>query len=229
MSYLKERMIQYREKEHKIELLEEQIKDIQDTMIKPKKKSQEKEESELRILGKETFDFRLGDLIRSLSELTGIEEEKMYIKIDYNDIWTMEDYKPIDFYKRGKKPLLRLTIASRKPHTFSLEKPKDNDFQYNFFFQSDFYELQADGRSLLEHSYTIKDCFDSISNLRIQTSLYISENQKEDIICHLKLKDLASSIDYNNHFPKDLLLQAVENIEVLKSKNARVKIKQLKI
>lgn len=229
MSYLKDRMNEYREKEFEIAVLEEQIKSIQENQILPIRKNQKKEKEELEELGKETFDFRLGDLIKSLSKLSGIEEESIYVHIDYNDIWTMKNFQPIDFYNRAKKPLLRLTIASRKPYTFSFTKPKENDFQYNFFFESDFQELQGDGHSLLEHSYTLRERFDGISKSKIQTSLYISDDNKEDIICHLNLRDLASSIEYKNHFPNDLLLEAIENIEKDKGENAIKKIKQLKI
>lgn len=229
MSYLIDRIKNYREKEQEIELMSEQIKEIQDKIISPINIEQEKEKKELEKLGNETFHFRLGDLIKSLSELTGIEEEKIYIHIDYNDIWIMKNSSVVDFDKREKKPLIHLIIASRKPHTFSVEKRNTHDFQYNFFFQSDFNEIQADGCTLLEHSYTIKDRFDGMSNLNIQTSLYLSNNHKEDIICHLQLKDLASSCENNNHFPKDLLLKAIQNIEKSKREKATKKVKQLKI
>lgn len=229
MSYLIDRINNFREKEQEIELISEQIKEIQDKIISPINIKQEKEKKELEKIGNEIFHFRLGDLIKSLSELTGIEEEMIYVHIDYNDIWIMKNSHLVDFEKREKKPLLHLIIASRKPHTFSIEKRSSHDFQYNFFFQSDFNEIQEDGRTLLEHSYTIKDRFDGMSNVNIQTSLYLSNNHKEDIICHLQLKDLASSFENKNHFPKDLLIEAIENIEKSKRENAIEKIKQLKI
>ena len=228
MSYLEESVKEFKEKEFEIKIIEDRIREIERTMILPLKEEEKRIRAEKEVLGQEKFDIRLGDLMDELSLLTGIPKEEMYVYLDFNNIWTIEDYKPVDFYKREKNPYLNLTLASRPPHTFSIEDRQPNDFNYYFSFQSDFDEVQADGKTLLEHSYTKRGHCDRLPWLRIETSLYLKDSHKEDIVCHLKLWDLASSFEHNHHFPKDLFLRALQNHEEHKNDNSKENIKQLK-
>ncbi len=229
MSNLEESVKEFKGKENEIAEIEDRIREIERTMIEPLKEAKKRIIQEKEKIGKEIFDIRLGDLMDELSLLTGIPKEEMYLDLDFNNIWTIKDYKPIDFYKREKKPYLRLTIASRKPSNISSENLEQNDFQYFFSFQSDFDEIQADGESLLDHSYVIRGHCDGLPWLRLESSLYLSKYHIEDIICHLNLYGLASSFEHQDHFPKDLFLEALKNYEKHKREKAKEKIKQLKI
>lgn len=229
MSNLEESVKSFKEKEREIEIIDNIIREIERTIIDPLKEEKERIIEEQEMLGKDSFDIRLGDLMDELSALTAIPKEKMYVDIDFNNIWTIEDYKPVDFYKREKKPFIKLTLASRPPQSFSIKEREINDFNYYLLFQSDFDETQADGKSLLEHSYTVRGRCEEIPCMRIETSLYLKDFNKEDIICHLKIRDLSSSFEHSQHFPKDLFLKALQNYEKRKREEQKPKIKQLKI
>ena len=84
-------------------------------------------------------------------------------------------------------------------------------------FESDFNEPQADGKTLLDHSYTFKNYSDDLS----WPSLYIEKEDIMDILCHYKLSELAK---LNMNSNKNLLEEAIDNY-IKKQERNKLKLK----
>lgn len=227
---MESRIKEYKDKEQEIDELDERIRELERRIILPLKREQEVCKKELQEIGKSSiFSISIQDLVRELSDLTGIPEEEIYVEVDYFEICTAEDYKKEDFLKQENKPLVKLIICSRNAYNMSNNNPQPGDFYYHLTFISDFNELQADGKSLMDHSYIISD-YGSLGSEHIKlTSLYIKKEDIMSIICHLNLNNIATSHEERYYYPKDLLAQAIENNERRKKEEAMAKIKRLVI
>lgn len=228
---LAEKMKAFEDKELERKQVDEEIHRLEQTLIQPLKDKRKIVTKELESLGQlSTINISVRDLIREISELTGISPEEIFVELDYFGIWSTKDYQKEDFVKNAKKPQLKLMLSNKRLHGGTIQNElKEGDFYYFLTFLSDFYEPQADGKSLIEHSYTIRDHADGLPWLRMQTSLYIKEEDVMNIICHFKLWDIATSTELSTRYPKKLLSQALQNYEKRQKEKSLEKIRKMVI
>lgn len=197
---LKDKVRTYKAKEQEIISIQEKIRELERQYIIPlKEKQKQKQDALLQLGNQELVSISVGSLIKELSELTGIAENDMHLDIDYMDILSVKDIMD-RLNNQIKTPQLRLIISSKEPKDLTRAALENGDFYYYITFESDFNEPQADGKTLLEHSYTI-------DNLP-WTSLYLKKEDIMNIICHLKLSELAK---LSTNSSENLLEEAIDN------------------
>ena len=198
---IKEQLKKYREKEKAIQSTQEMIRDIDKKMIAPLRAIEQKQKEELNKLGnQEVVSLSVRELIAELINITGVVSDDMYLDIDFIDMWTVQDV----LSKQDKKPQLRLVISSKDPKKMSKEDLENGEYYYCIAFEGDFYEPQADGCMLIDHSYTISNEYDDL----LWPSLYIKKEDIMDIICHFSLSEIERLKMYLN---SDLLTKALQN------------------
>ena len=213
---LKDKVRTYKAKEQEIISIQEKIRELERQYIIPlKEKQKQKQDALLQLGNQELVSISVGELVKELSDLTGIKEENMHLDIDYIDMWTTKDIKE-SINNQVKKPQLRLIISSNEPKNLSKMALENGEFYYYLIFESNFSEPQFDGKTLLEHSYTLSKYTDNLS----WPSLYIKKEDIMNIICHFKLNELAK---LNTNSDINLLEEALDNYM---KKQERIKIKK---
>ena len=163
---------------------------------------------------------RLGDLVEELSELTGISIKNIDYKVDIIDEVIVHKSshgltKSKNEFLKDKPVKLDLKIRGSKKLDLSCPTYKafeKLDFCYDISFYSLLTTLQADGKSLFDHTCTWSAHIEDMPWKRKFTKLAIKEDDMCDIICNFSLFDLAHFKDWDRCHPKRLLLEAVLNI-----------------
>lgn len=177
---------------------------------------------EIDYLGKDIISVKLGDLIKELSLLEGI---------DTSDIYTNIKAKPISFLKKHNEKIPELINMIYNDYNTDwmvllTGNPMAHEvlsFTYVIKLNSNLSDIQADGKTLLEH------CIVDVEYDMVSEKYYIVLNIKKDIddlILNIPLKYLARS-DTNEWYPNDLMIQAVincveRNKEIFKKKSRKL-------
>lgn len=226
-SYLEKIINNYKTQESEINQLKDTIKQIEREQIQPLEFAIEDKRKQLNTIGEDTIiDIRFGDLVEEISELTGVSINDMVADINFygtSDCWTLANWDKEDFVRAN--PIQQFTVI------LSSETDRNNcqgmDFNYHLNFLSDLNELQADGRKLIEYCY-VRRFYDDLRCRKIND---LCTNPKDimNIVCHLKLRDLARSYEWNDYYPKDLLGQAIVNHQNKQNKKSLEKIRKMVI
>lgn len=162
--------------------------------------------NEIDCLGKDTISVKLGDLIKELSLLEGI---------DTSEIYTNVKTKPISFLNKHSENIsesISMICSDYNTDWMLLLTGKPTlceslSFAYVIKLNSSLNDIQADGKTLLEH------CIVDVEYDMVSEKYYIVLNIKKDIdnlILNIPLKYLARS-DTNEWYPADIMIQAVIN------------------
>lgn len=198
--------------------------------LDPMKENLNKISEEYNLMLENKISVKLEDLIKELSSLSGLDTE---IKIDTNvGYWGKRSIKEIiqlmnesdqhlsctGNYNNKNKYIITLFSGKKLPHYDYRQ-----EFCYKLHFKLDLEELQADGKSLLEHCIAMVR-YDDLQGLHY-TNLVIAKNIYS-LICHLSLNSLSSYISLDNlsiNQNNDLLIQALINCDEKQNYNERQK------
>lgn len=175
--------------------------------LNPLKECSTKLSNEFNTLGQNIVAIRLGDLVNELSKLSQVSVSNIGVKTEINISFCgkhnlREIAEMLDYIK----------MQSRWNVVFNDKSMDKQSFYYQMFFKLNLDEVQADGKTLLEHcTYEIKS--DTFSD-KYYTVLHIDRNI-DDIILNISLRDLAigntDAINEGKWYPSDLIMQAVIN------------------
>ena len=138
---------------------------------------------------------RLGDLIEELASLAGIATSNINISINSKSVIKAEC---------GKTPVMEWKVSM----TGMSLRHGPTIFNYSIDFESKLNDVQADGKTFLEHC-TAKRVHD-VSAKKYYVYLNINKNVY-DLILNISLKDLIGNYYTDSWYPKDLMTQAVIN------------------
>ena len=199
----------YRSKQNIIDKLNEDIREIEEMIELLRTIVKEKKEKLGSFGNKIVASVRLGDLLEELSKLTKIPVNDIYYEIN-TDIWANGTHGKNYFYDKKDSAGLSLTISSKESH--SAREIKDCLFYYDFiYFHTNFDEIQADGRPLIDHCDTVIHHYDDMPWKARYTALELKNTRDLDIICSFSLYDLADLNEYPFFHPRDLLKTAILN------------------
>ena len=211
--------------------VEEERKKFEDS-LKPLKESSNKVSEEFNLLAKNRVSVSLEDLVKELSNLTGISVFETGIKFKTDvGYWGRHNIKKMlelmdsenqrlncmgGNHDRNYYWELRL-FANKNEHPYEMDK---QSFCFEMLFRLNLDEIQADGKTLLEHC-TAEIRYDEMQGSHY-TVLVINKNIG-DIILNLRLDCLVkedSRERFNRWYPADLLTQAIINcVERKKEEN----------
>ena len=175
--------------------------------LTPLKENSIKLSDEFNTLGQNTVSIRLGDLVNELSKLSQVSVSNIEVKIETNiSFWGKHNLKKI------AEMLDYIKMQSRWDVVLNDKSMDKQSFCYQMFFKLNLDEVQADGKTLLEHcTYEIKS---SDYSDKYYTMLHIDRNI-DDIILNIPLRDLAigntNAINEGKWYPSDLIMRAVIN------------------
>ena len=220
-----ERLVEeYNEKQVNVQNIRNQMEELRlefEKKMEPYKIALSNAEQEQDCFGKQIVaSVRLGDLVEELSELTGISIKNIDYKVDIRDELIVHKSshgltKSKNEFLKDKPVKLDLKIRGSKKLDLSCPTYKafeKLDFCYDISFYSLLTTLQADGKSLFDHTYTWSAHIEDMPWKNKFTKLAIKEDDMCDIICNFSLFDLAYFKDWDRCHPKRLLLEAVLNI-----------------
>lgn len=179
--------------------------------LSPLKISSQKLGEEVDRLGKDTVAVRLGDLVSELINLVGINASDMVVKVKPTIVFGGK-YSIEDIISQGKKHRFDCYIGNGEVvlSTYKTEQ----SLSYSISFNIDLTEVQADGRTLLEHCSAKTRCgsikkrngnyfFEDYTDLNIDKDI-------EELIVKIPLCNLVKESS-TNWYPTELIRQAVIN------------------
>lgn len=191
--------------------------------LSPLKESSNKVSEEFNLIAKNKVSVRLEDLVKELSNLTGISVFEIGIKFETNvGYWGRNNIKRILELMNSENQRLNCMggncnrnyhwklrlFANKNEHPYEMD---NQPFCFEMLFGLNLDEVQADGKTLLEHC-TAETRYDDMQGSHY-TVLVINKNIG-DIILNLRLNNLVkedSRERFNRWYPADLLTQAVIN------------------
>lgn len=205
---------------------DEHIKDERrkfEEKIKPMSKEAVKVRNRIYSLEKNVASIRLGDLIDELINLTGIDMSNVMINANAIQLLSLPGNRSEEVSKS-----LNTTYGNfRFNHGILISgkgtSPGSLLFRYLIYLNSILSDVQADGKTLLEHC-SVDVEYDTIYK-KIFTNLNIKDNI-DDLILHIPLSKLESYSD-QAWYPADLMMQAIINC-VKKSQEKEVSKKRSK-
>lgn len=195
--------------------------------LSPLKISSQKLGEEVDRLGKDTVAVRLGDLVSELINLAGINASDMVVKVKPAIVFGGK-YSIEDIISQGKKHRFDCYIGNGEVvlSTYKTEQ----SLSYSISFNIDLTEVQADGRTLLEHCSAKTRCgsikrrngnyfFEDYTDLNIDKDI-------EELIVKIPLCNLAKESS-TNWYPTELIRQAVINCTERTKNNCKKRSKSL--
>lgn len=179
--------------------------------------------SELDNLNDTTFPIKLIDFITELSYLTNVDIKNMSISIECDIIRWGKNRNIKEFLKfiddtrsKGKyiNPKLVVTLIGSKNTPFYENHP--HPFYYYFNIPFNMYEIQLDGKTMLEHCSVIKEYNDFRG--KYYTKIVV-DKKIENIILNIKLRDILKKDDIldktvafdSGFYPVNIFTEAARN------------------
>ena len=201
--------------------IEAEKREFEDS-LEPLKESSNKACEEFKLLAGNKVSVSLEELIKELSSLTGISILNMGIKIETNiGYWGRNNMRSILKLMNSYNQDLSCTGNYNKNNFWGITlfadknthpRKKEQLFCYEMSFKLNLEEVQADGKSLLDH------CSVRVYNDDMQGEDYtrlVIEKNVGSLNCTLNLKDLVKDEVTEGYvtrwYPTDLLTQAIIN------------------
>lgn len=204
--------------EKKIEL---ERKEFEESLI-PLKENSNKALEELNLLSQTTISVSVRELVEELAILSGINISNIKIQVQTNVAYLGQNkLKRMHELIKISANHLKYPLSKSKQNCWTLSLYEDeticynkntNPFCYEMTFPLNLDELQADGKSLLEHS-NIEIKYDFIK--KDYYTIIIIDKKIKDLICNINLNQLISEDFRDENSPRlystNLLSQAVIN------------------
>lgn len=160
------------------------------------------------------FVIKLGDIINEMSDITGIDTNDIEISghRSYVHYQTLESYKGLP----NKKEILKFIAENTKdPVTVNLSIYVKGHLPIHITFDGYLSDLEADGKTLLEHSkkraVTVSSFVrteDHKESEILGNFVMIDKTSTKNIMCSFNLKQI---VDFKDNYDNDLLSKAVIN------------------
>ena len=171
------------------------------------------------------------DIINELSNLTGIDEDKIGIStttnIGYWGIYNLDylvflinsEDQRLGYYKYDKDKYYLVNIYAKKD-LYDYDKKR----KFNFYLKSklDLNEIQADGKTLLAHSR--EQLYFDDGRESHYTGIVIDKDV-ENLNYKVNLEELENIIDSKDFYPSELFKQAIINYIERKNNNKKKVLK----
>ena len=168
------------------------------------------------------------DLLKELSNYTGIEENKIGISfttnvgywgiynLDYLAFLIDSDDQSLGYYKYGKDKYFNINIYGEKD---LYDYDKKRKFNFNLKLKLDLNEIQADGKTLKDHSREQLYFDDGRSSH--YTGIVIDKDI-ENLNYKVDLDEIENIKDSKDFYPSDLFKQVI--INYIENKNQKKKV-----
>lgn len=179
----------------------------------------------------ENISVSIGDIVEELSNLTGIEKNKIGISIttnvgywgiynlDYLAFLIDSDDQSLGYYKYGKDKYFNINIYGEKD---LYDYDKKRKFDFNLKLKLDLNEMQADGKTLKDHS-SEQIYFDD-GRQSHYTGIVIDKDI-ENLNYKVNLEELEYIKDSKDFYPSELFKQAIINYIERKNNNKKKVLK----
>ena len=179
----------------------------------------------------ENISVSIGDIVKELSNLTGIDEDKIGIStttnIGYWGIYNLDylvflinsEDQRLGYYKYDKDKYYLVNIYAEKS---LYDYDKKRKFNFYLKLKLDLNEIQADGKTLLDHSR--EQLYFDDGRESHYTGIVIDKDV-ENLNYKVNLVELENAIDTKDFYPSDLFKQAIINYIERKNNNKKKVLK----
>lgn len=170
----------------------------------------------------------IGDIVEELSNLTGIEKEKIGISIrseigywgiynlDYLAFLIDSDDQKLGYYKYNKDKYFAINIYSEKA---LYDYDKKRKFDFNLKLKLDLNEVQADGKTLKDHSR--EQLYFDDGRQSHYTGIVIDKDI-EGLNYKVNLDEIENVKDSKDFYPSNLFKEVI--INCIEKKNQKKKV-----